>query len=103
MSLVPEFAEVAPEIRRQISCDALYRQFAERQDRDARALERDDAVTIPGDFVYLGLPGLSKELQLKLDRLRPASLSDAARIEGMTPAALALLLARIRRASAVAQ
>ena len=103
MSLVPDFASVKPEIRQQIARDALYQQFVERQDRDAQALHRDDAVPIPQDFCYLGLPGLSRELQLKLDRLRPATLSDAARIEGMTPAALALLLARIRRARAVAQ
>lgn len=95
--LVPGFAQVKVDIRQQIARDALYEQFVDRQDREAQALSRDEAILIPAEFVYKDLPGLSKELQLKLDRLRPATFGDAGRIEGMTPAAMALILSRIRR------
>ena len=97
LELVPEAAGISAEIRTQIGRDALYEQFLSRANRDARAMDREDLVLIPSGFVYRDLPGLSKELQLKLDRLRPATLDAAGRIEGMTPAALALLLARLRR------
>jgi tRNA uridine 5-carboxymethylaminomethyl modification enzyme len=56
-------------------------------------------VKIPGDFQYGALGGLSSELRLKLERIRPTSLAQAAVIEGMTPAALTLLLAKLRQAS----
>ena len=97
LDLVPAAAQIGAEIRAQIGRDVLYAQFSARQNQDAGALSREDLVQIPVDFLYRDLPGLSKELQMKLDRLRPATLEAAARIEGMTPAALALLLARLRR------
>ena len=97
LALVPEAAGINVEIRTQIGRDALYEQFLARANRDASAMEREELVLIPADFEYRDLPGLSKELQLKLDRLRPATLVAAGRIEGMTPAALALLLGRVRR------
>jgi tRNA uridine 5-carboxymethylaminomethyl modification enzyme len=62
------------------------------------ALRRDEAHEIPDFFDYAGLPGLSNELKVKLERVRPRTLAQAGRIEGVTPAALALILARIRRA-----
>ena len=55
---------------------------------------------IPPDFAYAGLSGLSAELRQKLEALRPASLAQAARMEGMTPAALMLLLAHLRKGPA---
>ena len=59
-------------------------------------LRREEQTAIPADFVYEGIPGLSNELRLKLNRARPATLAQAARLEGMTPAALMLLLSRLR-------
>lgn len=97
IALVPEFAQVPAAIRRQIGHDSLYAQFAQRQDQDLRAMATEEQIRIPADFLYEGLPGLSKELQQKLDRLRPADLAAAGRIEGMTPAALALILGHIKR------
>lgn len=97
LDLVPGFAAFDPSFRQQIARDALYEQFSQRQDHDIRALAQDEQIVIPGDLSFRDLPGLSRELQSKLDRLRPASLGDAGRIEGMTPAALALILARVRR------
>jgi tRNA uridine 5-carboxymethylaminomethyl modification enzyme len=68
-----------------------------RQDADVVALRRDEATAIPADFVYAGLPGLSTEVRAKLERLRPSSIAQAARIDGMTPAALLILLAHLRK------
>jgi tRNA uridine 5-carboxymethylaminomethyl modification enzyme len=60
-------------------------------------MSRDEALRIPDDIDYTTLPGLSAELRLKLSRSRPSTLGHAARIDGMTPAALMLLAGRIRR------
>ncbi len=91
---------LSPEIAAQIERDALYAQYLDRQADDVMALRRDEDRAIPDGLDYLALPGLSHELAQKLARLRPANLAQAAAIEGMTPAALVLLLARIRRISA---
>lgn len=88
---------VPAEIGRQIVRDALYAPAIERQARDVDALRRDERVEIPPWFDYASLSGLSSELKSKLARARPATLGQAARMEGMTPAALALVLARLKR------
>lgn len=93
----PEFAGEDKLIQLQIAIEALYAQYLDRQSEDAAAIRRDEAVKIPVDFQYGALGGLSSELRLKLERLRPASLAQAATIEGMTPAALTLLLAKLRQ------
>ena len=95
----PELAMVDPETREQIARDALYARYAERQADEAAALVRDESHAIPADFDYAALSGLSKELCGKLSRVRPATLAQAGRIDGMTPAALALILANLRRRS----
>lgn len=96
-SVCPEFADEDKEIQRQIAIEALYAQYLDRQSEDAAAIRRDEAVKIPSDFQYASLGGLSSELRLKLERLCPASLAQAATIEGMTPAALTLILAKLRQ------
>ena len=83
----------------QLENDALYSNYIARQDRDIAVLQRDTAQIIPKDFDYNCLGGLSNELKSKLNQVRPANLAHAARIDGMTPSALTLLLARIRRLS----
>ncbi|MEY3309088.1 MAG: hypothetical protein RLZZ413_3126 [Pseudomonadota bacterium] len=98
-ALCPEFGREGKGIQRQIAIEALYAQYLDRQNEDAAAIRRDEAVKIPGDFQYGALGGLSSELRLKLERIRPTSLAQAAVIEGMTPAALTLLLAKLRQAS----
>lgn len=92
-----ELAKVAPEIQTQVSRDALYAQYIERQKREVAALKRDEAEAIPADFDYTALDGLTRELAGKLARIRPENLSQAGRIEGMTPAALTLILAKLRQ------
>jgi tRNA uridine 5-carboxymethylaminomethyl modification enzyme len=96
-ALCPMFGAEDEVVQRQIATEALYAQYLDRQNEDAAAIRRDEAVTIPTDFSYSALGGLSSELRLKLERQRPRSLAQAAAIEGMTPAALTLLLAKLRQ------
>jgi tRNA uridine 5-carboxymethylaminomethyl modification enzyme len=98
-ALCPEFGSEDKGIQRQMAIEALYAQYLDRQNEDAAAIRRDEAVKIPEGFQYGALGGLSSELRLKLERIRPTSLAQAAVIEGMTPAALTLLLAKLRQAS----
>jgi tRNA uridine 5-carboxymethylaminomethyl modification enzyme len=94
---LPDFPELTDEIATKLERDALYAQYLGRQDNDIAALRRDEGRTIPETLDYLAMSGLSRELALKLARHRPANLAQAAAIEGMTPAALVLLLARLRK------
>ncbi|WP_136636096.1 tRNA uridine-5-carboxymethylaminomethyl(34) synthesis enzyme MnmG [Pseudooceanicola onchidii] len=97
-ALEPEVSALAPEIRQQLATDALYAKYIERQLRDVDALKKDEHEAIPDDFDFNALVGLSNELKAKLVQFRPTNLAQAGRVEGMTPAALTLILARIRKA-----
>nr|WP_255571770.1 tRNA uridine-5-carboxymethylaminomethyl(34) synthesis enzyme MnmG [Celeribacter sp. PS-C1] len=97
ISLNPEIAEILPEIQEQLSRDALYANYIERQQRDVDAMKRDELQVIPDDFDYSVLSGLSNELRSKLTLARPQTISQAGRVEGMTPAAVTLILARLRQ------
>jgi len=96
-ALVPETETMNPEILKQIAIDASYAHYIERQREDVAKLQRDEAWKIPDDFDYRQLDSLSNEIREKLERVRPATLGHAGRIEGMTPAASMLILARLRR------
>ena len=85
------------DISAQIEKDALYANYLERQRRDAEALKKEEALLLPDSLDYNTITGLSNELRTKLDRIRPASLAQAQRIDGMTPAAITLLLAIVRK------
>ena len=95
--LRPEISGIDPEIQLQIKRDALYANYIERQKRDVEALKKDEAQAIPADFDYRALSGLSNELRQKLIAVRPATLGQAGRVEGVTPAALTLILAKLRQ------
>ncbi|MHC9235604.1 tRNA uridine-5-carboxymethylaminomethyl(34) synthesis enzyme MnmG [Pseudooceanicola sp. 502str34] len=97
LALDPELKSIDGETREQIARDALYANYIERQQRDVEAMKRDEQQEIPVDFDFTALEGLSNELKGKLTRARPANLAQAARVDGMTPAAVTLLLARLRR------
>lgn len=97
--LDPSLAGIAPNIADQIAKDALYANYIARQERDIALVRRDEAHVIPLDFDYSQLGGLSNELKAKLTQVRPSNLAHAARIDGMTPAALTLLLTRLRSSS----
>lgn len=79
--------------------DAQYAAYVRRQSDDVAALKRDEAEAIPPDFPYATLPSLSNEVRAKLERLRPATLAEAARMDGMTPSGLLLLRAGLRKIS----
>jgi tRNA uridine 5-carboxymethylaminomethyl modification enzyme len=102
VELVPEASEIPESIFQQIETDALYDQYKSRQDNDAAAIRAQEAVTLPEDIDFTTISGLSSELAAKLSRVRPASIRQASMIEGMTPAALLLLLSFVRRTTSVA-
>jgi tRNA uridine 5-carboxymethylaminomethyl modification enzyme len=98
LTLDPTLADIDPDTREQLARDALYANYIDRQKRDVDVLKRDELQEIPGDFTYSGIEGLSNELKLKLGQARPGNLAQAAKLDGMTPAALTLLLAKLRQA-----
>lgn len=93
----PELAGVEPAIAEQVATDALYSVYLDRQAADIAALRRDEALAIPEDFDFSVLAGLSNEIRQKLELVRPGTLGQAARMDGMTPAALTLLLSQVKR------
>jgi tRNA uridine 5-carboxymethylaminomethyl modification enzyme len=93
----PEFAGLDRFAAEQIEIDAKYAVYLDRQTADIESLRKDDAVGVPVDLDYVRMASLSTELRDKLLAARPATLGQAGRIEGMTPAALALILAEIKR------
>ena len=97
LSVLPSAADVELETLNQIRRDALYAHYIERQKRDIETLERDESLAIPSDLDYSSITGLSKELQVKLASVRPENIAQAGRVDGMTPAAIMLILARIKR------
>jgi len=93
----PRFAELAPKIAEQIEIDAKYDVYLSRQAADIAAYRRDESFALPEDFDYAALPGLSNEMKQKLQTHRPRTIGHAGRIDGVTPAALTLLVAHVRR------
>ena len=93
-----QLSEIDENTRDQLSKDALYANYIERQQRDVDAMKRDENLLISQDFDYQPLEGLSNELKAKLQAARPQNLAQAARVDGMTPAAITLLLAKMRQA-----
>lgn len=96
-SLWPQLENMAPPIAEQMEIDSRYSGYLERQEADVRAFRRDEGLAIPADMDFSALPGLSTEVSSKLEQSRPATLAAAARISGVTPAALTALLTYVRR------
>jgi tRNA uridine 5-carboxymethylaminomethyl modification enzyme len=96
LQIWPELSAISPEIVEQLEIDARYAGYMDRQDADIVAFRRDEALTLPNDLDYAQVRGLSTEAAQKLGRIRPATLGQAARIDGVTPAALTLVLAHVR-------
>jgi tRNA uridine 5-carboxymethylaminomethyl modification enzyme len=93
----PRFGELEPHIAQQLESDAKYEVYLSRQAADVESYRRDESVVLPEDIDYGALVGLSNEARHKLESHRPRTIGQAGRIEGMTPAALTLLAAHIRR------
>lgn len=99
----PELSAIPAPIAAQLETDAKYAVYLDRQAADIATLRRDEGLILPDDLTYGDLPGLSNELKQKLARVRPRTVGQAGRMEGMTPAALALLVTYARRQGAVAR
>jgi tRNA uridine 5-carboxymethylaminomethyl modification enzyme len=98
----PDLVHISPAIAAQLEIEALYSGYLERQSADVAALRRDEGLTLPRDIDYASVGGLSNEVRQKLELIRPATLGQAGRIEGVTPGALTALLSHVkRRAKAV--
>jgi tRNA uridine 5-carboxymethylaminomethyl modification enzyme len=93
----PPFNEIAPKIAEQLEIDAKYAVYLNRQAADISAYRRDEGLELPDGIDYAQLGGLSNEIKQKLEAVRPRTVGQAGRIDGMTPVALTLLLAHIRR------
>jgi tRNA uridine 5-carboxymethylaminomethyl modification enzyme len=93
----PQLAAIAPNIAEQVEIDAKYAVYLDRQAADVASFRRDEGMALPDALDYGQLPGLSMEMRQKLQTIRPRTLGQAGRIDGVTPAALTLLAAHIRR------
>ncbi len=98
----PELGGLLPEIAEQVEIDGKYQGYLERQEAEIRAFRRDEALLLPDDLDYGAVGSLSTEIRLKLAAGRPGTLGAAARISGVTPAALVALLRHVRRRDAPA-
>ena len=95
----PELAGLKPDVVEALEAEALYAGYIARQDADITALRREERLALPEDLDYAAMPGLSAELRQKLQAVMPATLAQASRIDGMTPAALAIILGHVKRRS----
>jgi tRNA uridine 5-carboxymethylaminomethyl modification enzyme len=99
----PRFAELDSKIAEQIEIDAKYDVYLSRQAADVAAYRRDESFTLPDDLDYEGMRGLSNEAKQKLQQNRPRTIGHASKIDGITPAALTLLVAHVKRGNRAAK
>jgi tRNA uridine 5-carboxymethylaminomethyl modification enzyme len=95
-ALAPAPEPVAPAVARQVEVEIKYEGYIERQHKEIEKFKHLEAIRIPDEFDYGGVHGLSNELRGKLQRVRPSSLGQAARMEGMTPAAISVLMVALK-------
>ena len=95
--LWPQLAEMPESIAQQVEIDAKYAVYLDRQAADVAAYRRDEGVELPENLDYSAMTALSMETRQKLEAIRPRTIGQAGRIDGMTPAALTLLVAHLRR------
>lgn len=96
----PHLAQHDAAVLSQVAVDALYAVYVDRQEEEVKLLNREEGLSIPADMHYASLPGLSNELTQRLMAVRPETLAQARRLEGMTPSAMGLLLMHIRKRAA---
>jgi tRNA uridine 5-carboxymethylaminomethyl modification enzyme len=96
----PQLDGIPRPIATQLEVDARYAAYVDRQQADVEAFRKDESVRIPADLDYAAVSGLSAEVRQRLEALRPVTLAQASRMEGITPAAVMLLLAHLRRGPA---
>lgn len=93
----PQLGDMQPAVTEQLAFDALYAGYLHRQEADILAFKKDESLPLPRDLDYAAIKGLSNEVRQKLMDAAPTTLGQAGRIEGVTPAALALLLAWVKK------
>ena len=93
----PELGLGNDSVKKAIEIEAQYAVYLDRQSADIQEMRKEEERLIPDDFDYSQLPGLSNELKQKLQKTRPRSIAHAMKIEGMTPAAISLLLGWISK------
>jgi tRNA uridine 5-carboxymethylaminomethyl modification enzyme len=93
----PELQDIDPEIAEQVEIEAQYSGYLERQEADIRAFRKDEGLALPSSIDYSAIAGLSIEVRQKLSAARPATLGQAARVDGMTPAALTTLMIHVKQ------
>ena len=93
----PELAAIPAALARKIETEAHYAVYLERENENQDRLRRDEALLIPESLNVAAIAGLSNEIRSKVDSIRPRSIGQASRIDGMTPAALSLLAAHVKR------
>ena len=96
-ALWPDLGALEPTVAEQVQIDAQYAAYIERQQTDVAAYRRDEALEIPVGLDYAAISGLSNEVREKLTKVEPRTIGQAARIDGVTPAAVILLLRHVRR------
>ncbi|MBK1969237.1 MULTISPECIES: tRNA uridine-5-carboxymethylaminomethyl(34) synthesis enzyme MnmG [Brevundimonas] len=97
VAIRPEITDWSPAVRDQVEIDAVYASYLDRQTQDAEALRREEGLSLPADLDYAAIGALSNEVREKLALIRPLTLGQAGRIEGMTPGALTALLGHVKK------
>ena len=95
--LFPNIPFYNKDLDRQVEIDAHYLGYLERQLNDIKAFKKDESVKIPKEFNYDKLSGLSNEIKFKLNKIRPSTLGQASRVDGVTPAAIILILSSLKK------
>jgi len=95
----PELSDVTPQVAEQMEIEAAYAGYLDRQEADIVAFRKDEDMRLPADIDYRAIGGLSNEAKDKLSTMRPATLGQAARIEGMTPGAITAVLGHLKRSA----
>jgi tRNA uridine 5-carboxymethylaminomethyl modification enzyme len=93
----PQLADLDPTIAMHLEIDAKYDVYVTRQNEDIEALRRDESLKLGEGIDYAVVTGLSNEARQRLEAGRPATIGQASRMDGITPAALTLLIAHLRR------
>jgi len=95
--IFPSIPAFDPTLDKQVEINAHYRGYLDRQSRDIQSFKNDEAVIIPSVIDYDMLSGLSTEIKSKLKRIRPKTLGQALRIDGVTPAAAIIILKHLKK------
>ena len=95
----PEIGDYSSEIEEQIEINAHYKGYMKKQKADILAFKRDESLKIPSDINYDSFSGLSNEVKSKFKQIRPKTMGQALRIDGITPAAVFILLSHLKRKS----